>query len=389
MKGCFRTTLCLLPNLFLTLQEDVSIMNDKKINIRKQVIGENALYFFIWVCVFIVPFMNAGLMSEEIMDFALIFVAWLKILPFYLLFVLNSFVLYRYLYRRGLYWVDALVSIALIVGVFSLLELYERSDVGLVLSMGAVGESVEAQHMSLSVFPWWGNMLAAAMMLIANNGIRSFYDRMQKDEDFERLQRQNIQAEMYYLKHQINPHFLMNTLNNIHALVDIDADVAKQAIIQLSDMMRYVVYETSGNSISLRDDIKFLRNYIELMRIRYTEDVDISFTYPEQLQGRVDVPPLIFIVFVENAFKHGVSYNANSYIKIDIKCEDGCVVGRFENSVNEKSRNEKPGIGLENVRKRLDLIYEDEYTLDIKKRENDYCVTLKIPMLKSNEMYRN
>ena len=364
-------------------------MNDKRINIRKQVIGENALYFFIWVSVFIVPFMNAGLMSEEIMDFALILVAWLKIMPFYLLFVLNNFVLYRYLYRKGLYWVDALVSIALIVGVFSLLELYERSDIAFALSMGTVGEAVEAQHMSLSVFPWWGNMLAAALMFVANNGIRTFYERMQKDEDFERLQRQNIQAEMYYLKHQINPHFLMNTLNNIHALVDIDADVAKQAIIQLSDMMRYVVYETSGNSISLRDDIKFLKNYIELMRIRYTEDVEISFTYPEQLQGRVDVPPLIFIVFVENAFKHGVSYNTQSYIRIDLKCENNCVVGRFENSVNEKSRNEKPGIGLENVRKRLDLIYEDEYTLTIDKKQKSYCVTLKIPMLNGNEMYRN
>lgn len=389
MKGCFRTTLCFLPNLFLTLQEDVSVMNDKRINIRKQVIGENALYFFIWVSVFIVPFMNAGLMSEKIMDFALILVAWLKIIPFYLLFVLNNFVLYRYLYRKGLYWVDALVSIALIVGVFSLLELYERSDIAFVLSMGTVGEAVEAQHMSFSVFPWWGNMLAAALMFIANNGIRAFYERMQKDEDFERLQRQNIQAEMYYLKHQINPHFLMNTLNNIHALVDIDTDVAKQAIIQLSDMMRYVVYETSGNSISLRDDIKFLKNYIELMRIRYTEDVEISFTYPEQLHGRVDVPPLIFIVFVENAFKHGVSYNAQSYIRIDIKCEDNCVVGRFENSVSENKRTENPGIGLENVRKRLDLIYEDVYTLDIDKGQNSYCVTLKIPMLNGNEMYRN
>ena len=389
MKGCFRTTLCFLSNLFLTLQEDVFVMTDKRINIRKQVIGENALYFFIWVSVFIVPFMNAGLMSEKIMDFALILVAWLKIVPFYLLFVVNNFLLYRYLYRKGLYWADALVSIALIVGVFSLLELYERSDIAFVLSMGTVGEAVEAQHMSLSVFPWWGNMLAAALMFIANNGIRAFYERMQKDEDFERLQRQNIQAEMYYLKHQINPHFLMNTLNNIHALVDIDTDVAKQAIIQLSDMMRYVVYETSGNSIPLRDDIKFLKNYIELMRIRYTEDVEISFTYPEQLHGRVDVPPLIFIVFVENAFKHGVSYNAQSYIRIDIRCEDNCVVGRFENSVSENRRNENPGIGLENVRKRLDLIYEDVYTLDIDKEQNSYCVTLKIPMLNGNEMYRN
>jgi sensor histidine kinase YesM len=232
-------------------------------------------------------------------------------------------------------------------------------------------------------------MLAAALMFAANNQIRIFYRSMQEEEDSERLQRQNIQAEMYYLKHQINPHFLMNTLNNIHALVDIDAEAAKQTIIQLSDMMRSVVYETGGSSIPLRDDVNFVKNYVELMRIRYTEDVKISFTYPQHIKGRVDVPPLIFIVFVENAFKHGVSYNEESYISIDISCEEGFVVGRFENSVNEKSRSNKPGIGLENVRKRLDLIYEDDYDLTIEDMGDRYCVTLKIPILNGNEVHRN
>ena len=122
---------------------------------------------------------------------------------------------------------------------------------------------------------------------------------------------QNIQAEMYYLKHQINPHFFMNTLNNIHALVDINTESAKQAIIELSAMMRYVVYETGGNVIALREDLRFIKNYIELMRIRYTDNVKVTYNYPQQLKGRVDVPPLIFIVFVENAFKHGVSYNSS------------------------------------------------------------------------------
>ena len=181
----------------------------------------------------------------------------------------------------------------------------------------------------------------------------------------------------------------MNTLNNIHALVDIDAEVAKQSIIQLSDMMRYVVYDTGGNSISLREDMIFIRNYIELMRIRYTEDVNISFTYQQQLHGRVEVPPLIFIVFVENAFKHGVSYKASSYINIDIKCEEGFVVGRFDNSIGEKRSDAKPGIGLENVRKRLDLIYGNGYDLKIEDSGSNYCVTLKIPTLNGNEMYRN
>ena len=247
----------------------------------------------------------------------------------------------------------------------------------------------ELQHVGLTVFPWWGNMIAAALMFTANNSIRTLYLRMQSDEDTERLQRQNLQAEMYYLKHQINPHFLMNTLNNIHALVDIDGEAAKQAVIQLSDMMRHVVYDTGGDLISLKEEIKFINNYIELMRIRYTDDVKIAYSKPDVLQGRVEIPPLIFIVFVENAFKHGVSYDNASYINIDIKCEDGYVVGRFENSVNPAKRSDKPGIGLENVRKRLDLIYNDHYDLQIEEKERSYCITLKIPTLDNYEMHSN
>lgn len=360
----------------------------KNINIRKQVIGENALYFCVWLGVFLVPFMNAGLMSEKLRIDAIL-ISWCKIIPFYLLFVLNTFLLFRYLHRKYLYWLYYTLTALFIVGAFTMLELYERSDVAFAISLGTVGESVKVEHISLSVFPWWGNMIAGVLMVVANNLISTFYHTMQKEEDAERLQRQNIQAEMYYLKHQINPHFLMNTLNNIHALIDIDSEAARQTVIQLSDMMRYVVYETGGNSIPLREDIKFVKNYIELMRIRYTDDVKISFNYPSQLKGRVEVPPLIFIVFVENAFKHGVSYNSTSYINIDIKCENGFVVGRFENSVNEKSRSTKVGIGLENVRKRLDLIYGSDYELRIDDMGNNYCVTLKIPTLNSDEVYSN
>ena len=179
-------------------------MGRLRIKIRKQVLGENALYMVIWVCVFLVPFMNAGLTSEEIIDLREVILSWLKILPFFLIFLLNTWLLFRYLHRKHLYWVYYLVSIVLIVGVFTMLELYEKSDIAFAVSLGTIGQSFEAKHISLTVFPWWGNMIAAALMFWANNAICIFYRNMQKDEDSERLQRQNIQAEMYYLKHQIN-----------------------------------------------------------------------------------------------------------------------------------------------------------------------------------------
>ena len=270
-----------------------------KIKIRKQFIGESTLYFLVWVLVFIAPFMNAGLMSEEIADPRVSLLALLKILPFLFIFLLNNLVLYRYMRNGRLRWFYYAIVAVLVVLMFSMIDLYEQQN------------AKAAGYIGLAVFPWWGNMIAAALMIGANNSISALYRNMQRDEDAERLQRQNIQAEMYYLKHQINPHFLMNTLNNIHAMIDIDTEAAKQIVLQLSDMMRYVVYDTGVNAIALRDDLRFIKNYIDLMRIRYTDDVKIIYNYPQQFKGRVDVPPLIFIVFVENAFKHGVSYNSS------------------------------------------------------------------------------
>ena len=349
----------------------------KNLNIRKQFIGESTLYFLVWVLVFIAPFMNAGLMSEEIANPRVSLLALLKILPFMSLFLFNHLLLFRYLHRGRFRWLYYVVVVVLVVLLFSMIEIYEQQN------------SLKPDFIGLAVFPWWGNIIAGALMVGANNAITTLYRNMQKDEDEERLQRQHLQAEMYYLKHQINPHFLMNTLNNIHALVDIDGEVAKQAIIQLSDMMRYVVYDTGDDAISLKEELKFIENYVELMRIRYTDDVKIIYNKPDNLGGRVDIPPLIFIVFVENAFKHGVSYDSDSYIYIDMKSEEGYVCGRFENSVNPTKRNHKPGIGLENVRKRLDLIYDDRYDLRVEESEKSYCITLKIPTLNGNEVHRN
>lgn len=362
----------------------------RKFNIRKQVIGENLLYAIIWVCVLLVPFMNAGLMSEDFINIRAALLSWLKVVPFFLLFLINNAILHRYLYqkrRRLIYWS---IVWTLILLIFLSLHIYEGADhIGVTWPFGLVEQGAARLHISLTVFPWWGNILAAFLMVMANNVVKAMYRSMQADEDSERLQRQNIEAEMHYLRHQINPHFLMNSLNNIHALVDIDAEMSKKAIRQLSDMMRYVVYDTGEDAISLNQDIRFIEDYIELMRIRYPDDLDITFAYPQNLDERIKVPPLIFIVFVENAFKHGVSYSEPSYIHCLITYVDGYVNAYFENSLHPNSNVRKAGIGMENVRKRLALIYGKEYSLTVEEKSNEkYCVTLKIPTI-NDKMHRN
>jgi putative regulator of cell autolysis len=188
---------------------------------------------------------------------------------------------------------------------------------------------------------------------------------------------------MDYLKYQINPHFFMNTLNNIHALIDIDTESAKNAVIELSKMMRYVLYESGREIISLNRDIQFLKNYIELMRIRYTDAVNISVESPGNLPEQLSIPPLLLIVFVENAFKHGVSYNHPSFIRLKIEYADGQVTSTLTNSRHAAQSSKHPaGIGLENVRKRLELIYgAKNYSLEIREEEKTYTVKLVIPTL--------
>ena len=351
------------------------------IKIRKQIIGENMLYFTIWVVVLLTPFMNIGLLAVKAFDIGELLLSWLKILPFYILFVLNNHVLLPFLYYKRRYIIYVLVSLLLICGLFFLIELYERSNVAIALSFGRIGQITSYRHISLVVFPWFGNMIAGAVMFLANLIIKNMYRSMQEDEDKERLEKQHIQAEMYYLKYQINPHFLMNTLNNIHALVDFDAESAKRCIIELSGMMRYVVYESSNDNIPLKQDIKFIENYIELMRIRYAQDIDIRLNYPKELSSAITIPPLILVVFVENAFKHGISHNHPSFIHIDIECDKEFMTARFRNSIFERlDKEHKAGIGLDNVRKRLELIYGNRYELEIdNSAEDSYCITLKIP----------
>ena len=178
----------------------------------------------------------------------------------------------------------------------------------------------------------------------------------------------------------------MNTLNNIHALIDIDTEAAKDNVIELSKMMRYVLYDSENTETNIANELRFIENYIALMRIRYTDNVDVRLNVHDAVRPTAKVPPLIFIVLVENAFKHGVSYNKSSYIYIDLWCSDKQIICQVQNSRHNKpatseSTEKSSGMGLENMRKRLDLLFGDEYTLLIDDtKQEQYIVKLTIPI---------
>ena len=218
------------------------------------------------------------------------------------------------------------------------------------------------------------------LMLGMNLGIKLYFRQSGDHKKMEDLERQNLKQQLEYLKYQINPHFFMNTLNNIHALVDIDPEKAKQTILELSKMMRFVLYEGNKQGVPLDREIAFLQNYIKLMKLRYTDKVKIKVSTPEQISNN-EVPPLMFITFVENAFKHGVSYRQESFVDIAIEIPDaGHLVFTCNNSRIPSSDDKHGGVGLTNVKQRLDLIYGKEYSLEIKDEPDIYSVVLTIPL---------
>jgi hypothetical protein len=223
------------------------------------------------------------------------------------------------------------------------------------------------------------NSIVMFLLLGMNLGVKLYFKSSKVRKEMEDLEKHSLALQLEYLKYQINPHFFMNTLNNIHALVDIDPEKAKSSIVELSKMMRYVLYEGNKNLIPLEREIPFLQNYITLMRMRYTDKVKINVDIPKNVPDK-NIPPLMLISFVENAFKHGISYMKESFINVKVSVKDDRLVFSCINSKAPVATGEHGGVGLENVKKRLQLIYKDNYALHINDNDDTYEVTLDIPL---------
>ena len=235
-------------------------------------------------------------------------------------------------------------------------------------------------------FPFFGPgelvaALGGLLLMGMNLGVKLYFKSQEDTKLLTQIDKHNLERQLEYLKYQVNPHFFMNTLNNIHALVDIDPERAKTTIVELSKMMRYILYEGSNRLIPLPREVQFLSNYVQLMRLRYSDKVSIRMSAPSNLPD-VMIPPLLLIMFVENAFKHGISYRTESFVDITVDVKDDRLKFVCRNSKQQLTVKEKKGggMGLVNVRRRLDLLFHDTYTLDIEDRENEYDVSLDLPL---------
>lgn len=252
---------------------------------------------------------------------------------------------------------------------------------------GAKGQSID--------FLWfnWGSILTT----IADNykipaiaALVKIFKKWYSDQiTKQKLINEKQKAELSFLKNQIHPHFLFNTLNNLYSLTLEKSDEAPNVVVKLSEMLSYILYECNVDHVNMEKEMKFVENYISLQKIRHNEElvkIDLSITVDDYNKK---IAPLIVLPLIENCFKHGVDKNpGNAFIKIDISCENNIFTIETSNTkVEETTRTEKKegGVGLQNVKRRLEFLYKNNYSLDIGTDDFQHNLKLKINLPDATE----
>ena len=357
---------------------------------HKQTKQETIIYTIVWVILFLSPLVSLLFNHDDAStDAAWIWHSladsWVSMLAYLIVFLIHNYMLAPLLVKHKRIKQYLIVCVVLVT-VFQLIECAHRPNGAPLISTSnnemppprpPKGHPPIDKH-DISAF------FIVIMMIGANLGVKAYFQSEEEKKRLAKLREQSLKQELEYLRYQINPHFIMNTLNNIHALVDIDPDQAKDSIVDMSRMMRYLLYESDKQYVTLENAVVFLKKYLNLMKLRYTDQVTVNLDVPEVNNCDIVLAPLVFIPFVENAFKHGVCYNKPSTIDVCIEKKDGRLLFHCHNT-KSNVKHEYGGVGLNNVTKRLELIYANDYSLDINDGEQDYDVFLNLPIRHSSD----
>ena len=356
----------------------------------------------VWLLILTIPILF-GEFSNGI-NWTHVFKIWKEYSIVFVIFLLNHFVLLPFLFFKGKRTYYALSISGLVVLLTAILffsdEMHNKpKDRPMMPPPHSELQHIQPAHIQPSHIqpahiqprpidggresvPAYANLFIISILLIGfDTGLVFSMKWMQAEQTKLKIEKENVVNKMAFLQNQISPHFLMNTLNNIHALVDISSEEAKEAIIKLSEMMSYMLYESQTEKISLQKELEFIKSYVDLMKLRFTKDVQIVLDIPNEVPI-VNIPPLLTISLIENAFKHGISYEKPSFIYIQYKINEKNLLFKIENSMHAKNdKTKKTGIGIENTYKRLDLIYKNRNLLTINQLPtNIFSVVLKIPI---------
>lgn len=224
-----------------------------------------------------------------------------------------------------------------------------------------------------------GVLMSIVVLLFVATSISYAYRGIVLGAQFEKTKRQQIEAELKLLQSQVNPHFLFNTLNNIYAQNLVNQEEANEMILQLADLMRYQIESAKKNDVAIKDEMDFIENYLALEKKRLTARIQTSFEVEIAPQLSLQIPPMLFIPFIENAYKHGISAEGPCFIHIFLSIKPDAIAFKIENSVSTKKQVVKSTkMGLENIKKRLHLLFPDKHTLVIGTDNSVYSVQLEI-----------
>jgi len=340
------------------------------IRIGKYRIQEKTIYqnFGIWMALIVI----LSIPFDPGIGFALI-------LPLIIPVYLHLFFLEKYYNRKKYLWY-VLLTLATIIFFGVLAEELANSS-GLRTRVSYSGGLSESEYYFRTFFINAG--YNPFLAIIISTVIRYF--RQKQMFQLQQLQEQKIRAELDLLRNQVNPHFLFNTLNTLFSMASVkeDDDTAK-GIAQLSELMRYMLYDARVDRVLLEKEINHIRNYIDLQKLRFSDEESLSVEFNIQKNIRsCTVPPMLIIPFIENAFKHGYSVKNENLIRIDLMIYDNYLNFKVYNTIPAKQKKqsvEHSGIGIDNVRKRLELLYGESFTLDINESEGHFDVYLKMPI---------
>lgn len=339
-----------------------------KVNITRQDITFYGLQVAAWLAFLMVPAISAFIATQSWTGAMRAFdvnarIHWTSAAIYFV----NTLVLVPlgyYRNRRWLFWVGNGIILAALVYVF----FYNFNP------QGFIDRIPDERYRQYALANFYASSLVAILMsaflagvaLLVHHVRRSMEIKQQLKEE----QQKRTEAELEWLKNQLNPHFLFNTLNNISSLVQIDADKAQDAIAQLSDLLRYAMYESRHETVPIQGEVEFMRNYISLMELRCNDKTEVTITF--DVQKNMEIAPLLFISLIENAFKHGVSSSRPSKIDIRLLQNDDELMFICDNTNYPKDDADRSGsgIGLENTRRRLELMYKDHYAWE-QSLEND------------------
>lgn len=343
-----------------------------------------------WFALFALPLIFHWINNPGI-NWNFILKIWSDYLPLLIIFIVNRVVLIKsFLYKsKPLLYILSVVALITItvIGTQQLTQQKKNppNDYGMLRfstpnqakPMGRFNRHKPPQ----GAYPSYVNLILLSFLLVGfDTGTKLSVKWARTERQKAELEKENIKNELAFLRNQISPHFLMNTLNNIHSLADFDVKEAKSSIARLSILMRHLLYESDENPTALTKEIKFIESYIKLMQLRFTDDVEVRLELPKNIPD-ISIPPLLFTNILENAFKYGISYNDKSFVHIIINCTDINLEFSVRNSIHKRSLDTKnKGIGIVNTQKRLQLLYNQNYIYTYSEMENVFSAIIKIPI---------